>query len=125
MHGMIIKLGLKCISQGEKRKMIYTPPKYYKYKNADPSTERHASRIQSEILDYTNKTIKENIRQIYNVRYSSVLGIDLKHAVIRKLLETLKQKLIEIDQFESQNSDPSNLSNYPFLEPDQSGSEFE
>jgi hypothetical protein len=105
--------------------MTYRPPKYYKYKNADPSIKRHASRIESEILDYIDKTIKENIRQTYNVRYSSVLGIDLKYAVIRKLSYRLQQRLIEINQFESQNSDPNDLRNYPFVEPDQSGSEFE
>jgi len=105
--------------------MTYKAPKYHKYKNADPSTERHASRIESEILEYIDKIIKQNIRQYYNIRYSSVLGIDLKHAVIRKLSNKLQQKLNWINQFESQNSDPRDLTNYPFVEPDQSGSEFE
>ena len=104
--------------------MIYTPPKYYKYKNPDPSIERNSTRIVSEILDYVDKIIKEYIRQIYNIRYSSVLGIELKHAVIRKLLEKLHQILIEINQFESENSDPNDLRNYPFVEPNQSESEF-
>jgi hypothetical protein len=103
--------------------MTYTPPKYYKYKNPDPSTDIHATRIEAEILDHINETIKENIRKIYDTRYSSVLGIDLKHAVLRKLSYRLQQKVMRINQFESQNSDPNDLRNYPFLEPEQSGSE--
>jgi hypothetical protein len=91
----------------------YTP-KYYKYQNADPSTARYAPIIADEILKIIEENISKNVRRIYHIRPESVLGIDLKHAVIRELSDRLACAVAEIDKFEKLSS--NDLRNYPYME---------
>lgn len=86
--------------------------KYHKFKNVDPSTVRYVPIITAEILEIIeDKIIKDAVR-FYRVRADSVLGIDLRHAVIRKLFVQLHAELIKIDKFERENS--NDLRNYPW-----------
>jgi hypothetical protein len=92
-------------------------PKYYKYKNPDPSTAKYAPIIVDEILKIILEIISKNVRSIYHIRPESVLGIDLKHAVMRELSNRLDFVVAEIDSFEKENA--NDLRNYPWTEDDE------
>ena len=89
-------------------------PKYYKYKNPDPSTARYAPIVTAEILEIIDEKIDKSIKKIYHVRPESVLGIDLKHSVTRELFHQLHIQVVKIDNFEADNS--GDLRNYPWSE---------
>ena len=91
-------------------------PKYYKYKNPDPSTAKYAPIVTSEILEKIADIIDKDIWRIYHLRPHTVLGIDLKHAVIRDLSNRLLFAVAEIDKFEKENA--NDLRNYPWVEGD-------
>ncbi len=56
------------------------------------------------MLQLLDNKINKDIYRIYEVRSGSILGKDLKHAIIRKLAYKLYQRVREIDRFEKQNS---------------------
>ena len=89
-------------------------PKYYKYKNSDPSTAKYAPIITAEISEIIEEKIDRSIKRIYHVRPESVLGIDLKHAIMRELFHQLHTQVLKIDNFEAHNS--GDLRNYPWSE---------
>jgi hypothetical protein len=89
-------------------------PKYYKYKNPDPSAAKYAPIVTSELLQIIEEKISASIKRFYHIRSEAVLAIDLKHAVIRELSQKLDNKVVEIDKFERANS--SDLRNYPWSE---------
>ena len=89
-------------------------PRYYKYKNPDPSTAKNAPIVTAEILEIINEKIDKSIKKIYHVRAESVLGIDLKHAITRELFDKLHRQVVKIDNFEADNS--GDLRNYPCSE---------
>src|SRR4030095_4072222 len=78
--------------------------KYWKYKNPDPSTEHYSTIIANEILEKINDDIDSNGRRIYDLRPKAILVQDLRHAVLRKLLSRLLQRVREIDHYEQANS---------------------
>lgn len=78
--------------------------KYWKYKNADPSTAKYASIVTSEILKIIEEKIASDVKRFYHIRPDSILGIDLRHAVIRELVYLLSKELLRIDKFEKENS---------------------
>ena len=86
--------------------------KYHKFKKADPSTARYAPIITAEILEIIEEKINKDSVRFYHVRADSVLGIDLRHAVIRQLFVQLHEEIIKIDKFERENS--NDLRNYPW-----------
>jgi len=89
-----------------------TNKKYHRYKNADDSTAVNASRITTLILEIIEEEINQNIKRIYQTKPDSIIGIDLRHAVIRKLSQQLANEINRIDKFEKENS--NNLRNYPW-----------
>jgi len=89
-----------------------THKKYHNYKNADDSTAVNASRITTLILEIIEEKINQNIQRIYHTKQDSIIGIDLRHAVIRKLSQQLANEIIRIDKFEKENS--NDLRNYPW-----------
>jgi hypothetical protein len=91
-------------------------PKYYKYRNPDPSTAKNAPIVTAEILEKIADIIDKDIWRIYRLKSDTVLGIDLKHAVTRDLSNRLLFAVAEIDKFEKQNA--SDLRNYPWVESD-------
>jgi hypothetical protein len=56
--------------------------------------------------------IIENTKRIYHTKPDSILGIDLRHAVVRKLLQHLADEIVRINKFEKENS--NDLRNYPW-----------
>ena len=78
--------------------------RYYHYQNPDASIEKYAKISVDEILQLLDDKINKNIYRIYEVRSGSILGKDLKHAIIRLLAYKLYQRVQEIDRFEKQNS---------------------
>jgi hypothetical protein len=78
--------------------------KYWKYKNPDPSTQKHAPIIAAELLAIIEEKISEDIKRIYHIRPESILGTDLRHAVIRELTYLLNKEVLKIDRFEQENS---------------------
>ena len=88
-------------------------PKYYKYKNPDPSTAKHASRITIQLLEMIEDKISQNIRKIYHIRPESILGTDLRHSVIRELSNQLVKEVDLINKFEK---DCEDMRNYPWSE---------
>jgi hypothetical protein len=89
-------------------------PKYYKYKNPDPSTAKYAAIVANEILEIITKHINKRTWEIYHLKPDTVLGIDLKHAVVRKHSDQTNKLVIEIEKFEKENA--SDLRNYPWSE---------
>jgi len=83
---------------------------YRKFKNPDPSTAKYAPIVAAEILEIIEEKIDKSVTRIYRVRTDSVLGIDLRHAVIRGLSYLLNEEIIRINKFEKQNS--NDLRNY-------------
>jgi hypothetical protein len=77
--------------------------RYYHYRNQDPSTQRHAETSTNEILDYLYDKIWKDISRFYETRSKSVVGQELRHAIIRELAFKLFQKVQQIDKFEQQN----------------------
>ena len=90
-------------------------PKYHKYNNSDPSTTTNADRIMTQILEIIEETITRNTQRIYHTKPDSIIGIDLRHAVIRELSQQLANEIIRINKFEKENS--NDLRNYPWSEP--------
>jgi hypothetical protein len=82
----------------------YQRNRYYHYANPDPSTDRYAEISTNEIFQLLYNKIKKDIYRFYKVRPEAIIGIDLKHAIIRKLAYKLFQRVLEIDQFERHNS---------------------
>jgi len=78
--------------------------KYWKYKNPDPSTQKHAPIIAAELLAIIEEKIIRDIKRIYKIRPESILGIDLRHAVIRELGYLLNKEVLKIDRSELENS---------------------
>jgi hypothetical protein len=98
-------------------------PKYYKYENADPSTSKYAPIIADELLEIIKENISKSARRIYHIRDDSILAIDLKNAVIYELFDKLAYVVAEIEKFERE--DASDLRNYPFLEPENTTTEYD
>ena len=90
------------------------PDKYYKYKNPDPSTAKYSTRITAQLLEKIEEIIAQSIRKIYHIGPDSILGTDLRHSVIRELLDRLSKEVELIDKFEKENSE--DLRNYPWSE---------
>jgi len=84
--------------------------KYWKYENADPSTNYYAARVALEILDDIQNTISKRGKQIYGTRPEAIIVQDLRHAVIRELLKILSEHDKLIEKYEQENS--GDISNY-------------
>jgi hypothetical protein len=78
--------------------------RYYHYRNPDPSTQRHAAISIAEILELIDDKIWKDIYRFYEVRSRSIIGQELRHAIIRELAFKLFQKVQQIDKFEKRNS---------------------
>jgi DNA repair photolyase len=85
---------------------------YNKYSNADPSTSAYAPRIVDEIVQEIEEKIDKDSRRIYgrSIGTNAILGIDLRHEVIRKLAHRLYIETLKIDDFERENS--TDIRNY-------------
>ena len=78
--------------------------KYWKYKNPDPSTALYTPGVVDELLITIEETIAQSVKRIYHLRPESILGLDLRHSVIRELSCKLNKEVLKIEQFEKENS---------------------
>jgi hypothetical protein len=84
--------------------------KYWKYENADPSTDPYATRVALEILAEIQDKIRKRGKQIYNVRPEAIIVQDLVHAVIRLLATMFAEHVKLIEKYEKENS--GEITNY-------------